>query len=183
MYYHSKKHKHYIPLRLFSVYLGKVFHWPIYSDAPNIIWKMFCAKTNRVVVTELWKTWCQIFWLYTNWLSALKGFGGIPAFFFHIFLCKICWPFFTFTSLWITFYSFLFLESKLICVFTGYQKVSVCMNRCAELMQRSTSNDAETALEVIAEALTLSSFSEKLLEMKANALFLVCGSFCDTEKF
>lgn len=57
------------------------------------------------------------------------------------------------------------------------------MNRCAELMQRSTSNDAETALEVIAEALTLSSFSEKLLEMKANALFVVCGSFCDTEKF
>ncbi|KAM3741242.1 hypothetical protein ACB098_08G161200 [Castanea mollissima] len=53
------------------------------------------------------------------------------------------------------------------------QKVSVCMNRCAELMQRSTSNDAETALEVIAEALTLSSFSEKLLEMKANALFVL----------
>lgn len=53
------------------------------------------------------------------------------------------------------------------------QKVSVCMNRCAELMQRSTSNDAETALEVIAEALTLSSFSERLLEMKANALFVL----------
>ncbi len=58
----------------------------------------------------------------------------------------------------------------------------VCLNHCAELLQRSTSNDAETALEVIAEGLMISSHSEKLLEMKADALFVVCGSFCDTEK-
>lgn len=53
------------------------------------------------------------------------------------------------------------------------QKVSECMNRSAELLQRKTSSDVESALEFIAEALTISPCSEKLLEMKAEALFLM----------
>jgi DnaJ family protein C protein 7 len=57
------------------------------------------------------------------------------------------------------------------------------MNRSTELLKRGMSSDVETALEVIAEALMISSYSEKLLEMKAEALFMVCSSFSDTEKF
>lgn len=51
------------------------------------------------------------------------------------------------------------------------------MNRSAEILQKKTSSDVENALEFIAEALTISPCSEKLLEMKAEALFLVCASF------
>ncbi|XWS73594.1 hypothetical protein CRYUN_Cryun02cG0142300 [Craigia yunnanensis] len=54
------------------------------------------------------------------------------------------------------------------------QKLSECMHRSAELLQRRTSDDAECALEVIAEALQISLYSEKLLEMKAEALFILC---------
>ncbi|KAL5566683.1 hypothetical protein UlMin_029847 [Ulmus minor] len=53
------------------------------------------------------------------------------------------------------------------------QKVSGCMNRSSELLQRKTSSDAESALESIAEALRISPCSEKLLEMKAEALYLL----------
>lgn len=63
-----------------------------------------------------------------------------------------------------------------------WQKVLECTNRSAELLKRSTANDAETALEVIAEAVVISSYSERLLEMKAEALFMVCSSFSDAEK-
>lgn len=48
------------------------------------------------------------------------------------------------------------------------------MQRSAQLLQNKTSNDAEIALGVIDEALFISSYSEKLLEMKAEALFMVC---------
>ncbi|PSR90167.1 DnaJ subfamily C member like [Actinidia chinensis var. chinensis] len=51
------------------------------------------------------------------------------------------------------------------------QKVSEFMKQSAELLQRRTSSDAESALGVIAKALTISSCCEKLLEMKADALF------------
>lgn len=51
------------------------------------------------------------------------------------------------------------------------QKVSECMLRSALLLKSRTSTEAESALEVIAEALLISSNSEKLLEMKAEALF------------
>lgn len=59
------------------------------------------------------------------------------------------------------------------------------MNCSAEILTRtrSTANDAETALEVIAEALMISPYSEKLLEMKTEALFMVCSSVSDIEKF
>ncbi|KAK8543377.1 hypothetical protein V6N13_136111 [Hibiscus sabdariffa] len=53
------------------------------------------------------------------------------------------------------------------------QKLSECMHRSAELLQRRTSDDAESALELIAEALKISLYSEKLHEMKAEALFIL----------
>ena len=58
--------------------------------------------------------------------------------------------------------------------FPLWQKLSECMHQSAELLQRRTFDDAESALEVIAEALQISLYSEKLLEMKAEALFIVC---------
>ncbi|XP_038900579.1 uncharacterized protein LOC120087763 isoform X2 [Benincasa hispida] len=48
------------------------------------------------------------------------------------------------------------------------QKVSECMKRLAELQLRSTSSDMQSALELISEALVISSCSEKLHEMKAE---------------
>lgn len=53
------------------------------------------------------------------------------------------------------------------------QKVSECMNQAAELLRQSTPADAESALVLIAEALIISSYSEKLLEMKAEALLML----------
>ncbi|KAL1324521.1 hypothetical protein AAHE18_13G096600 [Arachis hypogaea] len=54
------------------------------------------------------------------------------------------------------------------------QKVSDLINHSAELLQRRTSSDAEGALEHINDALMISSHSEKLLEMKAEALSMLC---------
>ncbi|XP_050368764.1 uncharacterized protein LOC126786849 isoform X2 [Argentina anserina] len=51
------------------------------------------------------------------------------------------------------------------------RRVSECLKLCAELMQRKTSANAESALVLIAEVLAISPSSEKLLEMKAEALF------------
>lgn len=53
------------------------------------------------------------------------------------------------------------------------QNLSECILQSAELLQRRTSDDAESALEVIAEALQISLYSEKLLEMKAEALSIL----------
>ncbi|KAH7560676.1 hypothetical protein JRO89_XS10G0069400 [Xanthoceras sorbifolium] len=53
------------------------------------------------------------------------------------------------------------------------QKVAEYMQRSAQFLQNKTSNSAENALEVIDEALLISSYSEKLLEMKAEALFML----------
>ncbi|KAL0550821.1 hypothetical protein IC582_009885 [Cucumis melo] len=53
------------------------------------------------------------------------------------------------------------------------QKVSEFMKRLAELQLRSTSGDMQSALELISEALVISSCSEKLHEMKAEALFVL----------
>ncbi|GAV60423.1 DnaJ domain-containing protein/TPR_11 domain-containing protein [Cephalotus follicularis] len=50
------------------------------------------------------------------------------------------------------------------------QKVAECINRSADLLEQKTSDAAGIALEIIAEALSISSGSEKLLEMKAEAL-------------
>ncbi|XP_022995011.1 uncharacterized protein LOC111490693 [Cucurbita maxima] len=53
------------------------------------------------------------------------------------------------------------------------QKASECMKRLAELQLRSTSTDMQSVLELISEALVISSCSEKLIEMKAEALFML----------
>ncbi|GMH10318.1 hypothetical protein Nepgr_012159 [Nepenthes gracilis] len=53
------------------------------------------------------------------------------------------------------------------------QKVNECMNDCAELLRQRTSNGAEGALGIIAGALAISPYADKLLEMKAEALFVL----------
>ncbi|CAL5423178.1 unnamed protein product [Camellia sinensis] len=53
------------------------------------------------------------------------------------------------------------------------QKVAKCMNQCAELLQQRTSNAANSALEIISQVLSISSYSEKLLEMKGEALLML----------
>lgn len=57
------------------------------------------------------------------------------------------------------------------------------MKCSSEILIKSTANDAETALEVIAEALMISPYSEKLLEMKTEALFTVCTLFLILRNF
>ena len=54
------------------------------------------------------------------------------------------------------------------------QKVSDFIYHSAELLKRRTSSDTERALEHINEALMISIYSEKLLEMKAKALLMLC---------
>ncbi|XP_022854759.1 uncharacterized protein LOC111376064 isoform X2 [Olea europaea var. sylvestris] len=53
------------------------------------------------------------------------------------------------------------------------QKVTECIKQSAELLQRKTSSDAECALSLITEALTTSAYSEKLLEVKVDALLVL----------
>ncbi|KAG5123051.1 hypothetical protein JHK82_029788 [Glycine max] len=53
-------------------------------------------------------------------------------------------------------------------------KVSELINHSDELLQRRIAADAERVLKHINEALMMSSYSEKLLEMKAEALFMLC---------
>ena len=47
------------------------------------------------------------------------------------------------------------------------------MKQCTEL-PRKTFDDLECALRVIDEALRISSYSEQLLQMKADTLLMVC---------
>ncbi|KAK7258119.1 hypothetical protein RIF29_32574 [Crotalaria pallida] len=54
------------------------------------------------------------------------------------------------------------------------QKVSDFINQSAEILRTRASSDAERALEHISDALMISSYSEKLLEMKADALLMLC---------
>lgn len=51
------------------------------------------------------------------------------------------------------------------------------VNQCDELIQQRTCNAAISALEVISGVLSISSYSEKLLEMKGEALLMVCKLF------
>lgn len=53
------------------------------------------------------------------------------------------------------------------------QKVIECVNRSAELLKLRTSEAATSALESITEAMSISSYSERLLEMKAEALCML----------
>lgn len=47
------------------------------------------------------------------------------------------------------------------------------MNNASELLKERTSDAAVTALELVSKALSISLYSEKLLQMKAEALCLV----------
>ncbi|XP_027350429.1 uncharacterized protein LOC113861663 [Abrus precatorius] len=53
------------------------------------------------------------------------------------------------------------------------QEVVKCINNAAELLKERTSDATVTALERITKALSISLYSEKLLQMKAEALFLL----------
>nr|XP_043622481.1 dnaJ homolog subfamily C member 7 homolog [Erigeron canadensis] len=53
------------------------------------------------------------------------------------------------------------------------EKVVSYINRSAELLKDKTIDSATNALEVITEALSISCYSEKLLEMKGEALFML----------
>ncbi|KAE9621672.1 putative DnaJ domain, tetratricopeptide-like helical domain-containing protein [Lupinus albus] len=53
------------------------------------------------------------------------------------------------------------------------QKVEKCINGAAELLKKMTSDAAGNALELLTTALSISSYSEKLLQMKAEALCLL----------
>ncbi|KAM5549592.1 dnaJ [Rosa sericea] len=53
------------------------------------------------------------------------------------------------------------------------QKVVECTNRSATLLERRTTEAALSALGIISEALLVSIYSEKLLEMKADTLYLL----------
>ncbi|CAI9768623.1 unnamed protein product [Fraxinus pennsylvanica] len=53
------------------------------------------------------------------------------------------------------------------------QKVTECMEQSSELLQRKTSSGAECALSLITEALMTSVYSEKLREMKVDALLML----------
>ncbi|XP_068657736.1 uncharacterized protein [Aristolochia californica] len=58
----------------------------------------------------------------------------------------------------------------------GLQKakqVSEYMNQCTKLLQQRTSDNAVKSLELIAEALSISPYSECLIEMKAEALLML----------
>ncbi|CAJ1913063.1 unnamed protein product [Sphenostylis stenocarpa] len=53
------------------------------------------------------------------------------------------------------------------------QDVVKCINNAAELLKERTSDAAVTALELVSKALSISLYSEKLLQMKAEALCLL----------
>ena len=49
-----------------------------------------------------------------------------------------------------------------------------CTSRCAEVLKQRTSEAAVDALKCIDEAMSISIYSEKLLELRAQALCMVC---------
>ncbi|KAI3938308.1 hypothetical protein MKW92_023207 [Papaver armeniacum] len=53
------------------------------------------------------------------------------------------------------------------------QQVEELIGSCADLLQRRTPTDAEHVLQQISEALPISPYSEKLFEMKGEALFVL----------
>lgn len=58
-------------------------------------------------------------------------------------------------------------------MYFSLQKVAECARLSSELIEQKTDNAALSALDLIAEAVSISLYSEKLLEMKAEALFMV----------
>ncbi|KAI7749558.1 hypothetical protein M8C21_021925 [Ambrosia artemisiifolia] len=53
------------------------------------------------------------------------------------------------------------------------QKVLDCIEQCADLLQRRTSEDLECTLRLVNDALHISTCSDKLLQMKADSLFML----------
>ncbi|KAM0008904.1 putative DnaJ domain, tetratricopeptide-like helical domain superfamily [Helianthus debilis subsp. tardiflorus] len=53
------------------------------------------------------------------------------------------------------------------------QKVLDCIDQCTDLLQRRASEDLESALRLINDALHISTCSNKLLQMKADSLFML----------
>ncbi|KAJ8756236.1 hypothetical protein K2173_025048 [Erythroxylum novogranatense] len=53
------------------------------------------------------------------------------------------------------------------------QKVAGSLDRCVEFLEQKTSDAALNGLDIIAEALSISPYSEKLLEMKAEFMFML----------
>ncbi|XP_023755332.1 uncharacterized protein LOC111903822 [Lactuca sativa] len=53
------------------------------------------------------------------------------------------------------------------------QKVSECIKQCNDLSQRQDSRDLESAMRFMNEALQISTCSDKLLQMKADTLFML----------
>lgn len=49
-----------------------------------------------------------------------------------------------------------------------------CISLSTKMLEEKTSDAATRALEMLSEAISISKFSEKLLEMKAQALHMVC---------
>lgn len=54
------------------------------------------------------------------------------------------------------------------------QKVAEYTSHSSQLMEQKTDDAALSALDLIDEAISISLYSEKLLEMKAEALLMVC---------
>ncbi|KAI3822495.1 hypothetical protein L1987_10085 [Smallanthus sonchifolius] len=53
------------------------------------------------------------------------------------------------------------------------QKVLDCIEQCTDLLQRRASEDLECALRLISDVLQISTCSDKLLQMKADSLFML----------
>ncbi|MFS8005222.1 putative DnaJ domain, tetratricopeptide-like helical domain superfamily [Helianthus anomalus] len=53
------------------------------------------------------------------------------------------------------------------------QKVLNCIDQCTDLLQRRASEDLESALRLINDALHISTCSDKLLQIKADSLFML----------
>lgn len=62
---------------------------------------------------------------------------------------------------------------KALSFLTGFQKVADLIKQAAELLGGRTSSDSDSAISVIGEALMISPYSEKLLQMKVEALLMV----------
>lgn len=58
--------------------------------------------------------------------------------------------------------------------FFAKQKVAKYMHQSATLLQEGTDDSAGLALGSIEEALSISRYSERLLQMKGEALYIVC---------
>ncbi|XP_077252404.1 uncharacterized protein LOC143891699 isoform X2 [Tasmannia lanceolata] len=71
----------------------------------------------------------------------------------------------------------LILDQKIITEASGglnkAQQVADYMDQSAELLRQRTSDDAMKALQIITEALSISPYSEKLVEMKADTLLIL----------